>query len=134
MDRSSDGVPFCGRLPGRARVLYGVGFSGNGVAPALLVGRVLAAAALGHEDEWSQLGLLGEVPGRFPPEPVRYAGGRLVRAAVRRKEEREDDGLPVGVGTRRLAALAPSGFFKVSPDGGGPAGEPDPIPERRGVA
>lgn len=116
VDRSTDGLPFFGRLPGRARVLYAAGMSGNGVAPSVLAGRVLASLALGLDDRWSRCGLVGGPPGRFPPEPLRFLGGSLVRAAVQRKETREDDGLPVDWLTRRLAALAPSGFFKVSDD------------------
>ena len=53
------------------------------------------------------------MPLRFPPEPVRFLGGLVVRDAVRRKEKREDRGLGVDPVTRRLAALAPAGFFRV---------------------
>jgi glycine/D-amino acid oxidase-like deaminating enzyme len=94
------------------RVVYGVGFSGNGVAPALLAGRILASLALGREDEWSGCALAGGPPGRFPPEPVRFLGGQLVRRAVARKERREDAERPVGGLTRSLAALAPPGFAR----------------------
>lgn len=117
VDRSVDGLPLFGRLPGRVRVVYGIGFSGNGVAPCLLGGRILAASALGIEDEWSSCGLNRGVPAAFPPEPVRYLGALAVRRAVKRKEEREDRDAPVGPVTRRVAALAPSGFFKVTPEG-----------------
>jgi putative aminophosphonate oxidoreductase len=113
IDRTTDGLPFFGRLPGRARIVYGVGFSGNGCAPCLTAGKILASSALGLDDEWSGCGLNRGVPGRFPPEPVRYVGGLLVREAVRRKETREDDAKSVDPLTRRLAALAPAGFFRV---------------------
>ncbi len=116
VDRSEDGLPFFGSLRGRARVHYGAGFSGNGVAPALTAGRVLGSLALERDDEWSGCGLVGGVPGKFPPEPVRFLGGSLVKAAVARKERREDRGGAVDPITRRLAALAPSGFFRVSQD------------------
>jgi glycine/D-amino acid oxidase-like deaminating enzyme len=112
VDRSHDGLPFFGSLRARARVVYGAGFSGNGVAPSLLAGRVLASMALGRDDEWSGCGLARGVPGRFPPEPIRFLGGSLVKDAVARKEAREDRGRAVDPVTRRLAALAPSGFFK----------------------
>ena len=118
VDRSEDGLPFFGSLRGRAPIHYGAGFSGNGVAPALTAGRVLASLALGRDDEWSGCGLVGGVPGRFPPEPVRFLGGSLVKAAVARKERREDRGAGVDPLTRRLAGLAPSGFFRAS--GGAP--------------
>jgi glycine/D-amino acid oxidase-like deaminating enzyme len=110
VDRSVDGLPFFGRLPSRARVVYGVGFSGNGVAPCLIGGRVLASLALGRDDEWSGCGLARGVPeARFPPEPVRWAGGQLVRRAVGRKERIETAGGTAGPVVRRLAALAPKG-------------------------
>jgi glycine/D-amino acid oxidase-like deaminating enzyme len=121
VDRSHDGLPFLGRLRRGAPVFYCAGFSGNGVAPSALCARVLASLALERDDEWARCGLTRGVPGRFPPEPARYVGGRLVRAAVHRKEALEDDGRRADPVTRRVAALAPSGFFKVSRDG---AGEP----------
>lgn len=113
IDRTTDGLPFFGRLPGRARVVYGVGFSGNGVAPSLTAGKILASSALGRDDEWSGCGLNRGIPGRFPPEPVRFVGGLVVREAVRRKETREDDAKSVDPVTRAVASLAPAGFFRV---------------------
>ena len=114
IDRTVDGLPFFGRLPGTVPVVYGVGYSGNGVAPSLTAGKILASSALGRDDEWSGCGLNGGVPGRFPPEPARYLGAFVVRAAVRRKEGREDDGRDVDPLTRRVAGLAPQGFFRVN--------------------
>ncbi|MGH3022165.1 MAG: NAD(P)/FAD-dependent oxidoreductase [Gaiellaceae bacterium] len=114
IDRTVDGLPFFGRLPGRVPVVYGVGYSGNGVAPSLTAGKILASSALGRDDEWSGCGLSRGVPGRFPPEPARYLGGFVVRAAVRRKEGREDDGRGVDPLTRKVAGLAPQGFFRVA--------------------
>jgi putative aminophosphonate oxidoreductase len=114
IDRSRDGLPLFGRLPGRCRVVYATGFSGNGVAPSLTAGRILASSALGRDDEWSGCGLNRGIPARFPPEPVRFVGGLVVREAVRRKERREDVGKRVDPLTRRIAALAPSGFFRVT--------------------
>jgi putative aminophosphonate oxidoreductase len=114
IDRSRDGLPVIGRLRGRCLVVYATGFSGNGVAPSLIAAKILASSALGRDDEWSGSGLNRGVPARFPPEPVRFLGGLVVREAVRRKESREDEGKRVDPLTRRIAALAPSGFFRVS--------------------
>ena len=66
----------------------------------------LASSALGRDDEWTGCGLNRGVAGKFPPEPVRYLGGFVVRGAVKRKESREDDGRSVDPVTRRVAALA----------------------------
>jgi hypothetical protein len=114
IDRTLDGLPFFGRLPGAARIVYGAGYSGNGVAPSLTAGKILASSALGRDDEWSGSGLNRGVAGTFPPEPFRYLGGFAVRAAVRRKESREDEGRSVDPLTRRVAGLAPQGFFRVA--------------------
>jgi glycine/D-amino acid oxidase-like deaminating enzyme len=113
IDRTLDGAPIFGRLPGTVPIVYGVGYSGNGVAPSLTAGKILASSALGRDDEWSGCGLNRGVVGRFPPEPIRYGGGFVVRAAVKRKEKREDVGLSVDPLTRKVAGLAPQGFFRV---------------------
>ena len=114
IDRTVDGLPVFGRLPGTVPIVYGVGYSGNGVAPSLTAGKILASSALGRDDEWSGCGLNRGVSGRFPPEPARYLGAFVVRAAVRRKEGREDDGRGVDPLTRKVARLAPQGFFRVA--------------------
>jgi glycine/D-amino acid oxidase-like deaminating enzyme len=113
IDRTTDGLPFAGRLPGKVPIVYGTGYSGNGVAPSLTFGKILASSALGLEDEWSGAALNSGVPSRFPPEPLRFVGGLIVREGVRRKETREDRGLGVDPVTRALARLAPQGFFRV---------------------
>ena len=111
VDRSADGMPFFGLLAdGRTRVVYGAGFSGNGVAPTAVGGRVMASLALRRSDEWSGCALVrSEPPGGFPPEPVRFLGGALVRRAVGRKERLEDAGRTASAATRLLAGLAPKG-------------------------
>jgi glycine/D-amino acid oxidase-like deaminating enzyme len=113
IDRTADGAPIFGRLPGAVPIVYAVGYSGNGVAPSLTAAKILASSALGRDDEWSGSALNRGVAGTFPPEPIRYLGGFVVRAAVRRKESREDDGRSVDPLTRRIAGLAPQGFFRV---------------------
>jgi glycine/D-amino acid oxidase-like deaminating enzyme len=111
VDRSADGMPFFGLLAdGRARVVYGAGFSGNGVAPSVVGARVMASLALRRSDEWSGCALVrDEPPGGFPPEPVRFLGGALVRRAVGRKERLEGEGRAPSAVTRGLAGLAPKG-------------------------
>ena len=113
IDRSLNGLPFFGRLGGRDDLLYGLGFSGNGVGPTSIGGRILASLALGAKDEWSQCGLVREGVALFPREPVRYVGGRLVIAANRRKERLEDEGRVPGLLTRKVAGLAPAGLVPV---------------------
>jgi putative aminophosphonate oxidoreductase len=110
IDRSTNGLPFFGSLGGHPDVFYGVGYSGNGVGPSFVGGRILASLALGLDDEWSGCGLVGFHPGRFPPEPARYLGALAVRRAIQRKERVEDRGGKAGPITRRLVRLAPAGL------------------------
>jgi glycine/D-amino acid oxidase-like deaminating enzyme len=92
IDITSDHLPTFGTLPG-GRIHFGHGYSGNGVAPAVVGGRVLAALALGRSDDPAlALGLHGHQPRAFPPEPARYVGARLVREAIVRREIAEERG------------------------------------------
>ncbi len=89
----------------RGRVHHGYGFTGNGVGPSHLGGRILASLALDRRDDVSRLALV-EPPGRsFPPEPLRYAGGTLIRRALVAKDAAEDEGRRPGPVTRAVAGL-----------------------------
>jgi glycine/D-amino acid oxidase-like deaminating enzyme len=102
VDRAPGHLPFVGALGDHANVHYGLGYSGNGVGPSALIGRILARRALATGDEYATCALVGVPPGYLPPEPLRFAGGALVRSAVRRAEEREEMGRAIGP-TGRLA-------------------------------
>lgn len=110
IDRTSDGLPLLGELGGRRRILYGVGWAGNGVAPSLLGGKVLAARALGRDDDYGRFPLWNREPRRLPPDPVRYVGAHLVREAVRRKERAEQEGRTPSRLHSTLAKLVPAGL------------------------
>jgi len=115
--RTATGLPFFGRLPGHERIVYGHGYTGNGVGPSYLGGRILASLALRRDDEWSATPLVVARPATFmPPEPFRYLGGRLVRRAARRKDRAEDAGRQPGFLDRTLAGLAPKGLAPVAKD------------------
>jgi putative aminophosphonate oxidoreductase len=107
IDRSRIGLPFFGPLGGNERILVGAGYSGNGVGPSFLGGRILASLALELDDEWAAAGLV-RVPGGLPPEPLRYLGGKVVRAAVGRKERAEDAGHEPRRLDLLIAGLAPA--------------------------
>jgi hypothetical protein len=47
----------------------------------------------------------GLPPKRFPPEPLRFAGGSVIRAALVRRDEAEARGARVDPVTRLVAAL-----------------------------
>ena len=74
------------------RVLVAAGYSGNGVAPSHLFGRILAAMALGSDEAITRLPVVGRPSPPFPPEPFRYVGARVMRAAMIRREDDEEAG------------------------------------------
>jgi glycine/D-amino acid oxidase-like deaminating enzyme len=109
IDRTIDGLPFYHAL-GRPDLVCGAGYSGNGVAPSVLGGRILASMALGRDDDWARCGLVRPPPRGLPAEPIRYVGGRVVRSAVARKERAEEAGRRPARIDRALARLAPAGL------------------------
>jgi glycine/D-amino acid oxidase-like deaminating enzyme len=104
IDVSADHFPFFGTVPG-SRVHYGAGYSGNGVGPSWLGGRILARLALGIEDELTALPLVNRKVRPLPPEPIKRLGGGLVRGAALRAEEAEQAGRRAALPLRAVAAL-----------------------------
>jgi glycine/D-amino acid oxidase-like deaminating enzyme len=94
VDRSPLHLPFAGSLGDHGTVHYAAGYSGNGVAPSLVLARVLASLALDADDAYARCGLVGGPPAYLPPEPLRSLGGVVVRNAVRRAEADEERGTP----------------------------------------
>ena len=86
------------------------GFSGDGVGPSRLAGEILAEMAAGGGTAGLPSGMRSVPTAPLPPEPIRYLGGRLVRAAIARKERSEDLGLRPAAADRFLAALDPTGY------------------------
>ncbi|MEZ4497511.1 MAG: FAD-binding oxidoreductase [Thermomicrobiales bacterium] len=67
---------------------YGVGYSGTGVAPALIGGRILASSLLECDDEWSNTHLNRGAAILYPREPVPVtsaASSCVPRQASRKK-------------------------------------------------
>lgn len=104
IDVSSDHLPFFGTRPG-TRIHYGAGYSGNGVGPSWLGGRILASLALGADDEWTRLPLVTRRVPALPPEPLRRLGGGLVRSAIMACEAAEEQGRRPPLAARAGAAL-----------------------------
>jgi len=92
VDRTQHGLPWVGTVGPHANIHYGVGYSGNGVAPSNLIGRTLASVALRRRDDYALSPLVSEPPTSLPPEPFRSVGARAVRSAVERCEIVEDEG------------------------------------------
>jgi glycine/D-amino acid oxidase-like deaminating enzyme len=89
IDVASTHNPFAGTLAG-GRIHYALGYTGNGVGPAHLMGKVLAAKALGRETEDTRLAIVDMEPRRFPPEPFRSIGAAIVNAATVRRDDALD--------------------------------------------
>lgn len=119
IDYSLSGLPFFARLREAPSVLVCAGFSGDGVGPSRLAGEALAQM-LADGDDAALPAALRAVPSRpLPPEPLRYLGGRMVRAAVARKEQSEDLGHRPRALDRILAGLDPTGYEYKGPARGG---------------
>jgi putative aminophosphonate oxidoreductase len=89
-DRSVTGMPFFGHLNGSPNVLFGSGYSGNGVVQSFLGGKILSSLLLGLNNEWTDCALVDQTLPDFPPDPIRTLGAYVVRDAIRRKEQAED--------------------------------------------
>jgi len=100
IDVSPSHLPQFGTLDG-VPVHYAFGFTGNGVGPSHLAGRVMAALASG---EPTDLAVVDPEPVRVPGEPLAFAGGMLVRRAFLRKETLEERGDRIDPVTRAVAA------------------------------
>ena len=99
----------------RGRVLIAAGYSGNGVAPSHLLGRVLAAMAVDSEEPLTRLPIVGRPSPRYPPEPFRYVGARLVRAAMIRREDDEEAGRHPSWPVRALSVLPRRLGYRLGP-------------------
>jgi glycine/D-amino acid oxidase-like deaminating enzyme len=101
IDVSPSHIPQIGTLPGKP-VHYAFGYTGNGVGPSNLAGRALARLALGDRVD---LPIVDAGAGAWvPPEPLAWLGGSLVRGALVRREQLEDQGEEPGLLTRAVCA------------------------------
>ena len=89
----------------RGHVHHGFGFTGNGVGPSYLGGEILARLALDRRDELTRLALVDPERKLMPPEPLRWAGGTAIRAALVRADAADDAGRRAGPVTRLMTGL-----------------------------
>ncbi len=86
IDYTNEHFPIFGHLKEMPNIVYGVGWSGNGVSPSQIGGRVLSSLALELDNEWSNSVLVGTIDRginrAFPPRHFRYFGGQIVRHAI----------------------------------------------------
>jgi glycine/D-amino acid oxidase-like deaminating enzyme len=106
IDITADRFPEIGSRDG-GRILYAHGFAGNGVGPARLAGRILAARIAGGGDPIAFLPLFGRRQRFLPPEPFRFVGAHAIREALIQQDDALDSGRRSGLLTR-LVARVPS--------------------------
>ena len=109
IDRTYDGLPLIGQYRDCKDISYGIGWSGNGVGPSRLGGRILAGLALEQDNRWTRNRFVNRVGRKFPPEPLRFIFGSLVRRAIIRKDSAEISNKPVTLADKILSSLAPAG-------------------------
>lgn len=105
VDRAPGHLPFLGALGDNENILYGLGFSGNGVGPSALIGRMLGRRALGHTDDDTTSPIANGPRAYLPPEPLRSAGGALVRWGATRADDAEELGESPSALPRMLRTL-----------------------------
>jgi glycine/D-amino acid oxidase-like deaminating enzyme len=91
IDITGHRMPEIGSTHG-GRVHYAHGFAGNGAGPSRFAGRVLAALVDRPDDPLARLPLVGSRQPALPPEPIRFAGARLVREALIQRDDAYDRG------------------------------------------
>ena len=127
IDRSPTGLPLIGHLGGHPDIVYGVGWSGNGVAPSLIGGRILASLALDRDDSWARHPLVDQ---RVAPFPRSRSGSSAHTSSARACTARSRP---------RRPAAGPAGSRWPSPDWPRPGsrtssgGPPDGAHRRAGV-
>ncbi len=110
IDRTPDSLPLLGYLNREKTIAYGIGWSGNGVGPSVIGGKVLASLVLERSDEWGGHALIGRPLHNFPAASIRYVGAHIVRSAVAAKERAEIWERKPSWWSVQLAKLAPAGL------------------------
>jgi glycine/D-amino acid oxidase-like deaminating enzyme len=104
IDVTSSHQPFAGSF-GDDRIHYALGYTGNGVGPSHLMGKILANRILARETADTRLPLVDYEPRRFPPQPFRSLGAALVNAATVRRDDALDARGRVDPFTDQLAKM-----------------------------
>ncbi|HET7235251.1 MAG TPA: FAD-dependent oxidoreductase [Actinomycetota bacterium] len=108
-------MPFFGSTGRHGNIHYGLGYTGNGVGPSHLGGKILASLVLHAGDGFTRLAVVTKRPKRFPPEPIRSPGMLIANAAIRRKDDLEDAGRRVDPLTMFAAQLPRRLGFNLGP-------------------
>lgn len=87
IDVSGSHLPF---FSSEGNVHHGLGFTGNGVGPCELGGRILAVKVLGLDDPLLRLPIVDREPPRFPPRAILSPGQAVVNSAMHRRDRALD--------------------------------------------
>src|SRR6266849_4334383 len=90
IDVSPTHLPAFGSI--EPHVHYALGYTGNGVAPSHLAGRVLAALITGADTDELRLPMVNARTREFPPQPMRALGAAVVRRAIIARDTAEEQG------------------------------------------
>jgi glycine/D-amino acid oxidase-like deaminating enzyme len=93
IDVSTTHLPAFGSLESNANLYYALGYTGNGVAPSHLAGRILADLVTGADTDATRLPIVNRKARLFPPEPFRSIGAAVIRRAIIAKETAEERGV-----------------------------------------
>jgi glycine/D-amino acid oxidase-like deaminating enzyme len=114
MDVTTSHQPFFVTMPGGA-LHVGAGYTGGGVGPCHMGGRILSGLVTGVEDRWTSLPLVHRLPRRFPPDPFRSIGAAVVQGAIVRRDEAHDRGDEPDALTDLLAHLPRHMGYEIGP-------------------
>jgi glycine/D-amino acid oxidase-like deaminating enzyme len=104
IDVSPSHLPVIAQL-GSDRVHGVFGYTGNGVGPSAMMGRIAASLALDRRDEHSRLALVDPAPRRVPSGIAAWLGGNAIRSGLVAKEAAEELGERPSPLSRGLAAI-----------------------------
>lgn len=104
IDVTSSHQPFAGSFANE-RIHFALGYTGNGVGPSHLMGKIVANRILGRETDDTRLPLVDHDPRRFPPQPFRSLGAAIVNAATVRRDDALDERGRVDPITDQLARM-----------------------------
>jgi len=85
-------TPYFGSVAG-GKLLYGLGYTGHGLATTRLGGQILAHMALDRSSELLELQLVTKKPFPYPPEPFRQWAVSLVTKELRKVDAGERPGM-----------------------------------------
>jgi glycine/D-amino acid oxidase-like deaminating enzyme len=90
IDVSPTHLPAFGSLV--PHIYYALGYTGNGVAPSQLAGRVLADLVTRADTDAIRLPMVNGSVRMFPPQPFRALGAAMIRRAIIAKDTAEEQG------------------------------------------